>query len=236
MCLLISDLFAQFDPRVSFIFKYSSLVFWACNFLILFFVTFSRVYANWSPITRFFRSRVKLGFSICAEFGVGIYQGIINILVVVFFFILLINFFGLLPATFRVSRHFIFTITLAVPLWAALLIMTFRKLPVMKLGRYIGTGIPSVLGPPIGACEVLRAVIRPLALGLRLGANILAGHVILSLATNRMRYGILYGGVGVLAFTFVSFGLFLFEAAVCIIQAYVFMLLLRIYVSEYSVF
>lgn len=165
----------------------------------------------------------------------GIFQGMINMLVAVFFFILFVNFFGLFPATFRVSRHFIFTVTLAIPLWLALLIMTFRKFPIMKLGSYIGTGIPSVLGPPIGACEVLRAIMRPLALGLRLGANMLAGHVILSLVTNRMRYGVLNGGVRVLVFIFISVGLFLFEGAVCVIQAYVFMLLLRIYVSEYSV-
>jgi F-type H+-transporting ATPase subunit a len=172
----------------------------------------------------------------CAEFGITIFQGIINILVVVFLFILFINFFGLFPGTFSVSSHFIFTMTLAVPLWLSLLIMTFRKYPIIKLGRYIGTGIPAALGPPIGACEVLRAIMRPLALGLRLGANMLAGHVILSLVTNRISYGILNGGARMVAFTFISFGLFLFEAAVCVIQAYVFMLLLRIYVSEYSVY
>jgi F-type H+-transporting ATPase subunit a len=171
----------------------------------------------------------------CAEFGMTVFQGMINLLVVVFMFILFINFFGLFPGTFSVSSHFIFTITLAVPLWLSLLIMTFRKYPIIKLGSYIGTGIPAALGPPIGACEVLSAIIRPLALGLRLGANILAGHVILSLVTNRMRYGIVNGGLRVIVFTLISFGLFLFEAAVCVIQAYVFILLLRIYVSEYSV-
>lgn len=64
----------------------------------------------------FFRRGVKLVFSMCAEFGMTVFQGIINMLVVVFFFILFINFFGLFPGTFSVSRHFIFTITLAVPL------------------------------------------------------------------------------------------------------------------------
>lgn len=171
----------------------------------------------------------------CAEFGIMVFQGMLNILVTVFFLILFVNFFGLFPGTFSVSRHFIFTMTLAVPLWFCILIITFRKYPVIKLGRYIGTGIPVVLGPFIGACEVLSALIRPLALGLRLGANMLAGHVIVSLVTNRLRYVILHGRVRVVVFMVISFGLFLFEAAVCIIQAYVFMLLLRIYVSEYSV-
>lgn len=89
------------------------------------------------------------------------------------------------------------------------------------------------LGPFIGVCEIIRAVIRPLALGLRLAANILAGHVITSLVANCLVYMALSARVGVLVFGAISFGLFLFEGAVCVIQAYVFILLLRVYVQEY---
>jgi F-type H+-transporting ATPase subunit a len=115
-----------------------------------------------------------------------------------------------------------------------MLIMTYRKKPLRKFGRYIGTGIPAALGPIIGVCEVVRMLVRPVALGLRLGANMLAGHAILALVTNCFRYRIInLRAIRGSIFFIASFGFFLFEAAVCVIQAYVFILLLRIYVSEY---
>lgn len=170
----------------------------------------------------------------CLEFGIGGFQGMSGVLSRVFLFLLFVNSFGLFPATFRISSQFLYTIILAVPLWLAMLIITYRKKPIQKFGGYIGTGIPSGLGPIIGVCEVVRILVRPIALGLRLGANILAGHAILALITNCFRYGMInLSALRSLAFFIVSFGFFLFEAAVCIIQAYVFILLLRIYVSEY---
>lgn len=169
------------------------------------------------------------------EIGLAPLQGMSNLLLSVFYIILVINLLGLLPGTFRLSSHFLFSISLGVPLWFALLLIRFRKFPVTKLGQYIGTGIPSVLGPPIGACEIIRTIIRPLALGLRLAANILAGHVITSLVANCLVYVFLTGSVRMFIFGAISFGLFLFEGAVCIIQAYVFILLLRVYIQEYPV-
>lgn len=170
-----------------------------------------------------------------AEMGLAPLQGMSNLLLSVFYIILTINLLGLLPGTFRLSRHFLFSMSLGIPLWFALLLIRFRKFPITKLGQYIGTGIPSVLGPPIGACEIIRTIMRPLALGLRLAANMLAGHVITSLVANCLIYVFLSGRVRMLIFGVISFGLFLFEGAVCVIQAYVFILLLRVYIQEYPV-
>ena len=104
-----------------------------------------------------------------------------------------------------------------------------------KLGEYVGTRIPVALAPPIGLCEVIRTLIRPLTLGLRLGANMLAGHVITSLVLNSLVYMVHVGGLGLGVLMLVSVGLYLFEMAVCFIQAYVFVLLLRIYIQEFPV-
>lgn len=113
--------------------------------------------------------------------------------------------------------------------------MRFSKAPISKFGSYIGTGIPVFLGPPIGVCEVIRAVMRPLALGLRLAANILAGHVITSLVANCRSFSVSSLRFSFFIFGSVSFGLFLFEGAVCVIQSYVFILLLGVYIQEYPV-
>jgi hypothetical protein len=44
--ILISDLFAQFDPSVRFVFKYSFLAFWVSNYIILFLLTLPRVFVK----------------------------------------------------------------------------------------------------------------------------------------------------------------------------------------------
>ena len=82
-------------------------------------------------------------------------------------------------------------------------------------------------------CEVVRGIMRPIALGLRLAANILAGHVITSLVANCSIFSL---GSAMLVVFFIYFffrvGLFLFEGAVCMIQAFVFTILLQIYIQE----
>ena len=118
------------------------------------------------------------------EAGMWRFTGSSNFLASVFIIILIVNWVGLLPRTFRVSRHFLFRVSLSVPLWLCTVIINFRKAPLVKLGWFIGTGVPIHLASFIGLCEVVRGIMRPIALGLRLGANMLAGHVITSLVRN----------------------------------------------------
>jgi len=80
----------------------------------------------------------------------------------------------------------------------------------------IGSG---ALAPFLILVELVRTIIRPLTLAFRLAANITAGHVILSLVART--------GVGPTIFYT------MFESAVCIIQAYVFVLLIIIYANDY---
>ena len=123
----------------------------------------------------------------------------------------------------------------AVASWLGVMIASGRIYPAAKLGEYIRRRIPSSLAPAIGLCEVISGVIRPITLGLRLGANILAGHVITSLVLNSLVFLFTGGRFWVGVLLLISFGLYLFEIAVCLIQAYVFILLLRIYVQEFPV-
>lgn len=147
--------------------------------------------------------------------------------------VLVTNWVGLLPGTFRLSSHFLFRVTLAVPLWFCRVILNFSRLPLTKLSWFIGSGIPTFLAAPIGICEVIRGVMRPVALGLRLAANMLAGHVITSLVANCsiFRVNSMYFTI-VIIFSGFCLGLFVFEAAVCVIQAFVFIMLLQIYIQE----
>ena len=99
--------------------------------------------------------------------------------------------------------------------------------------HFIGTGVPLALAPALGIVEVLRIIIRPIALGVRLVANILAGHAITSIMANRLIFSFLHFlGLGLVILLFISTGFFYFEMGVGLIQAGVFTGLLTIYHRE----
>jgi F-type H+-transporting ATPase subunit a len=90
-------------------------------------------------------------------------------------------------------------------------------------------GTPSVLIPFIVCIETVRNVIRPGTLAIRLAANIIAGHLLLTLLGNTG------SKLRILIINFlliVQFALLLLEAAVAIIQSYVFAVLRTLYSRE----
>jgi len=90
-------------------------------------------------------------------------------------------------------------------------------------------GISYGLAPLIVLIETLRNLIRPFILGVRIRANIIAGHLLMALVA-----GIIVN-VGRLTFIGVSAGislLIILETIVSIIQAYIFTILIGLYFSE----
>jgi ATP synthase subunit 6 len=234
--LVCSDLFSQFDPAESILFGGLGIwVFWIINFYIYFMLSLLPVFSF-----SLYRGVPGLIIWFLEGFeelrGKGVLQrfpGASSLLMSLLYLLIIVNIAGLFPATFSLSRQFLFRIALAIPLWFRRVLINFRKLPLVKIGWFIGTGVPVALASPIGVCEVIRMVMRPIALGLRLGANMLAGHVILSLVAGCTIFT--WRSIIVLAFVvcfIFSFVLFLFEGFVCAIQAFVFAMLLRIYIGE----
>ena len=82
------------------------------------------------------------------------------------------------------------------------------------------------LAPALVLIEVASTLIRPLALGLRLMANITAGHLLVHLFAGWASLSIVV--------RVVFFFIILLEIMVSFIQAYVFSLLLSLYVSIFS--
>ena len=106
----------------------------------------------------------------------------------------------------------------------------FRGAVAKWMRGMIGTALPTYLAPVIGLIEVVRVLIRPITLALRLRANMMAGHVILALV---IRFRVRLSFPLRLLVGLVVVGLHLFELGVCLVQAYVFVLLLRIYFREW---
>nr|NP_148769.1 ATP synthase F0 subunit 6 [Trachurus japonicus]YP_010947952.1 ATP synthase F0 subunit 6 [Trachurus symmetricus]YP_194929.1 ATP synthase F0 subunit 6 [Trachurus trachurus]WNH19792.1 ATP synthase F0 subunit 6 [Trachurus lathami]QNM99615.1 ATP synthase F0 subunit 6 [Trachurus trachurus]WMI34850.1 ATP synthase F0 subunit 6 [Trachurus symmetricus]BAB61816.1 ATPase subunit 6 [Trachurus japonicus]BAB61829.1 ATPase subunit 6 [Trachurus japonicus] len=147
-------------------------------------------------------------------------------------FLISLNMLGLLPYTFTPTTQLSLNMGLAVPLWLATVIIGMRTQPTHALGHLLPEGTPTLLIPVLIIIETISLFIRPLALGVRLTANLTAGHLLIQLiATAAFVLLPLMPTVAILT-TILLFLLTLLEVAVAMIQAYVFVLLLSLYLQE----
>nr|UXE35020.1 ATP synthase F0 subunit 6 [Nematistius pectoralis] len=147
-------------------------------------------------------------------------------------FLISLNMLGLLPYTFTPTTQLSLNMGLAVPLWLATVIIGMRNQPTHALGHLLPEGTPTPLIPVLIIIETISLFIRPLALGVRLTANLTAGHLLIQLiATAAFVLLPLMPTVALLTTTLL-FLLTLLEVAVAMIQAYVFVLLLSLYLQE----
>nr|WPM97895.1 ATP synthase F0 subunit 6 [Maurolicus muelleri] len=147
-------------------------------------------------------------------------------------FLISLNMLGLLPYTFTPTTQLSLNLGLAVPLWLATVIIGMRNQPTAALGHLLPEGTPTLLIPVLIIIETISLFIRPLALGVRLTANLTAGHLLIGLiSTAAVVLLPLMPAVAILTTT-VLFLLTLLEVAVAMIQAYVFVLLLSLYLQE----
>nr|QJS52765.1 ATP synthase F0 subunit 6 [Zenarchopterus buffonis] len=147
-------------------------------------------------------------------------------------FLITLNVLGLLPYTFTPTTQLSMNLSLAVPLWLATVIIGMRNQPTSTLGHLLPEGTPTLLIPILIVIETISLIIRPLALAVRLTANLTAGHLLIQLiATATFVLTSLTPSLALLTFILL-FLLTLLEIAVAMIQAYVFVLLLSLYLQE----
>nr|AAQ74162.1 ATPase subunit 6 [Cyphorhinus arada] len=146
--------------------------------------------------------------------------------------LLFTNLLGLLPYTFTPTTQLSMSLALAFPLWLATLLTGLRNQPSISLGHLLPEGTPTPLIPALVLIETTSLLIRPLALGVRLTANLTAGHLLIQLiSTATMVLFSAMPAVSILTLM-ILFLLTLLEVAVAMIQAYVFVLLLSLYLQE----
>nr|QGM79659.1 ATP synthase F0 subunit 6 [Horornis fortipes] len=147
-------------------------------------------------------------------------------------FLLLINLLGLLPYTFTPTTQLSMNLALAFPLWLATLLTGLRNQPSASLGHLLPEGTPTPLIPALILIETTSLLIRPLALGVRLTANLTAGHLLIQLISTATV--VLFSTMPAISLLtlLVLFLLTILEVAVAMIQAYVFVLLLSLYLQE----
>nr|AAX39844.1 ATP synthase F0 subunit 6 [Tigriopus japonicus] len=219
----MGNLFGVFSPYVSWT---SMGVNWSSSLLIL--VVFpSSFWLGGYPVKALFSGILK---GLTSEFGslLGHFQqpGSLLIPSSMFLFLVSLNLSGLLPYVFTCTAHLSFTLSLALPLWLGQILWSIYNRPLWVLKHLVPEGAPVVLSPFMVLIEIISNLIRPVTLGVRLFANLTAGHILVVLASS-----VCGGWATFIGFIFLVC-LLVLELAVSVIQGYVFATLNILYFSE----
>ncbi|NP_007619.1 ATP synthase F0 subunit 6 (mitochondrion) [Scyliorhinus canicula] len=147
-------------------------------------------------------------------------------------FLITINLLGLLPYTFTPTTQLSLNMAFALPLWLTTVLIGMFNQPTIALGHLLPEGTPTPLVPVLIIIETISLFIRPLALGVRLTANLTAGHLLMQLIATAAFVLLTMMPTVALLTSLVLFLLTILEVAVAMIQAYVFVLLLSLYLQE----
>nr|YP_010282121.1 ATP synthase F0 subunit 6 [Psammophis lineolatus]UHM24685.1 ATP synthase F0 subunit 6 [Psammophis lineolatus] len=146
--------------------------------------------------------------------------------------IALSNLIGLLPYTFTTTSQLSMNMAMAVPLWLATVITGMTKKPTETLAHMLPEGSPTPLIPLMIIIETISLLMRPLALGVRLTANITAGHLLMTMVSsatlNMINTSMTLSALSLILLLLLT----MLELAVACIQAYVFVLLIVLYLQE----
>jgi F-type H+-transporting ATPase subunit a len=152
-----------------------------------------------------------------------------------FIFILINNLIGMVPYSFAPTAHFILAFSISFTVVLGATILGFQKHGLKFFSLFVPSGCPLGLLPLLVLIEFISYLSRNISLGLRLAANILSGHMLLSIlggfTYNIMTSGILFFFLGLLplAFIIAFSGL---ELAIAFIQAQVFVVLTCSYIKD----
>nr|APX39343.1 ATP synthase F0 subunit 6 [Aphthona lutescens] len=221
---MMMNLFSSFDPSSVFGLSLN----WLSTFIglmilpPLFFLIPSRLNILW----------IKISLTLHKEFKILIgpnSHGSTLIFISLFSFILFNNFLGLFSYIYTSSSHMVLTLSLALPLWLSFMIYGWMNNTIHMLAHLVPQGTPPILMPFMVCIETISNLIRPMTLAVRLSANMIAGHLLMTLLGNTGPFlSILM--INILIMTQIL--LLTLETAVSMIQSYVFVILSTLYSSE----
>nr|ALS46300.1 ATP synthase F0 subunit 6 [Glycinde armigera] len=226
-------MFSSFDPFINSSFKSSPSLFWASSIVIVIFI---HSFFWMSPNNMFWLiiSPMNIMNSQSLRTNSLHFKGFTSIIVSLFMLIISINFMGLLPYSFSLSSHLIFTLVFGLPLWLSLIMSSLSYNPSSFMAGLLPSGAPDWLNPFLVMVETLSISVRPITLSFRLAANMSAGHIVLGLIGIYASSSIFIGLVPFLSLFFIQIIYIIFEMGICLIQAYIFCLLLTLYSDDHT--
>nr|UDF83708.1 ATP synthase F0 subunit 6 [Allognosta vagans] len=157
------------------------------------------------------------------------HNGSTFIFISLFSLIVFNNFLGLFPYIFTSTSHLTLTLAMALPLWLSFMLYGWINHTQHMFAHLVPQGTPSVLMPFMVCIETISNMIRPGTLAVRLAANMIAGHLLMTLLGNT---GPSLSSIIVMLLIITQIALLVLESAVAIIQSYVFAVLSTLYSSE----
>nr|AAR92136.1 ATP synthase subunit 6 [Candida orthopsilosis] len=206
-----------------------------------------------SLIIVFYSSIIRHNFLGSSRWGVSviaIYDTILNLvngqigrkggyyfplIFTIFNFILIANLISMIPYSFAISAQLVAVVSFSLALWIGNVVLGLYLHGWGFFALFVPSGTPLALVPVLVLLEALSYASRAISLGLRLGANILSGHLlmlilgslIISLMSSSL-LGFVSGIIPILAVVAIT----ILEFGIAIIQAYVFSILLSGYIKD----
>nr|ANJ70359.1 ATP synthase F0 subunit 6 [Colymbetes fuscus] len=223
---MMTNLFSTFDPSTNIL---NLSLNWFSTFLGLLLIPMT----FWFIPSRFNIIWINIIMTLHKEFktllGSFNQKGSTFIFISLFSFILFNNFLGLFPYIYTSSSHMSMTLSLALPLWLSFMIFGWINNTQHMFAHLVPQGTPPVLMPFMVCIETISNIIRPGTLAVRLAANMIAGHLLLTLLGNT---GPMMNSLMINLLIITQLLLLTLEFAVSIIQSYVFAILSTLYSSE----
>lgn len=145
-----------------------------------------------------------------------------------FVFILTLNLFGSTPYGFTVTSHISITFAMGMLVFLSITIIAFAIHGLKFFSFFLPTGTPMFLAPLMIVLEFFTYMVRPVSLSIRLGANMIVGHILIFvIATFIVAMG-LWGFLPI-SFIVIFTG---FELFVAVLQAYIFTILSCVYLND----
>nr|QNJ59948.1 ATP synthase F0 subunit 6 [Gymnoscirtetes pusillus] len=222
----MTNLFSTFDPSTN---LFNLSLNWTSTFLglllipALFWLTPSRINIMWNKLNMTLHNEFK------TLLGPNSFNGTTFIFISIFIMMMFNNFMGLFPYIFTSTSHLALTFAIALPMWLSFMLFGWINHTNHMFSHLVPQGTPPALMSFMVLIETISNIIRPGTLAVRLAANMIAGHLLLTLLGNTgpsMTMNLI---------SLLIIGqmlLLILESAVAMIQAYVFSILSTLYSSE----
>ncbi len=153
----------------------------------------------------------------------------------IFFFILIGNLISNIPYSFAVTASGVVALGLSLTIFIGVTILALSIHGIKFFSFFIPAGTPLGLVPLLVLIELVSYLARAVSLGVRLFANIVAGHTLLKILSTYL-FKLFTGSFIIAIITLIPFAIFLaligLELAVSFIQAFVFTLLVCSYLRD----
>nr|QLY89945.1 ATP synthase F0 subunit 6 [Brachycentrus maculatus] len=223
---MMANLFSIFDPSTKI---FSLPLNWLSIFIGLMIIPLSfwlipnRIFFLLNMILKTLHNEFKILIGNNYSFGTTF------IFITLFFYIVCNNFLSLFPYIFNSTSHMMMNLSIALPMWLSFMIFGWLNNTQHMFTHLVPQGTPSMLMSFMVLIETISNIIRPLTLAVRLMANMIAGHLLITLLSSmNITSSMMLSNLLIL----IMILLLTLEVAVSFIQAYVFTILSTLYSSE----